>query len=189
MKPNLIIVGLGNPGKEYERTRHNAGFWAVDILSEEFGEGEWQDKPKFSALLQEARIVTVPVLLVKPQTFMNRSGEAVQKLVDFYKLDPAEHVLVLNDDIDLPLAELRLRMKGGPGTHNGLKSIVQVIGEEFPRIKIGLGSQPAGTDLAAWVLSSAPKADNEAIQTALKDLPDMVREFVLGDEVSPPEES
>jgi PTH1 family peptidyl-tRNA hydrolase len=181
MRPSLVIVGLGNPGKNYENTRHNAGFRAIDVLSQEFGAGEWQPKDKFHAHIQEARVVTVPVLLVKPQTYMNRSGEAVQKLVDFYKLNHAEQLLILCDDIDLPLGELRLRKKGGPGTHNGLKSIVHVFGEDFPRLRIGLGNHPPAVDLAAWVLSVFPKDDAHAIDTSLATLPDMVRQFVLGD--------
>ena len=181
MKPALILIGLGNPGAQYEKTRHNAGFRAIDKLSEAFGEGEWQEKPKFLSQVQEGRIVTVPILLIKPQTFMNRSGEAVQKLIDFYKLNAAENLIVFCDDVDLPIAELRLRIKGGPGTHNGLRSIVHIFGEEFPRIRIGLGDQPDGADLAAWVLSAFPKEDAEAVDKASKKLPEMVKEFVLGD--------
>lgn len=184
MRPSLIIVGLGNPGKEYEKTRHNAGFLAIDVLSEQFGEGEWQDKPKFLAHMQEARIVTIPVLLVKPNTYMNRSGESIQKLCSFYKLDPARHVLVLTDDIDLPLADLRFREKGGPGTHNGLKSIVDQFGEQFPRLRIGLGQQPKGADLANWVLSRFSAEERNALDQALKEVPEMVKEFVLGDQKS-----
>src|SRR3989344_7892163 len=126
MKPSLVIIGLGNPGASYERTRHNLGFAALDVLSEAYGEGEWKDTQKFGSVTQEARILTIPVLLAKPQTFMNRSAEAVKKIVDFYKLDPKEQVLIISDDIDLPLGELPLRKKGGPGTHNGLKSIIEV---------------------------------------------------------------
>ncbi len=181
MKPSIVVVGLGNPGAGYASTRHNAGFRAIDVLAQAFGEGEWRESGKFLSFTQESRIVTAPVLLVKPQTYMNRSGEAVQKLVDFYKLDPASQLLVLCDDIDLPLAELRLRRKGGPGTHNGLKSIVHVIGENFPRIRIGLGTPPAGVDLSAWVLSAFPAEDATAVDSALRELPGMVRAFALGD--------
>lgn len=181
MKPSLLLVGLGNHGKEYVKTRHNLGFRAVDVLSEDFGMGDWAEKPKFLSRVQEGRVVTVPVLLVQPQTYMNRSGEAIAKLIDFYKLDPAENLLVFCDDIDLPLGELRLREKGGAGTHNGLKSIVQVLGENFPRIRIGLGAQPEGADLSTWVLSALPKEEAEEINGVLRSsLPEMVRDFVLG---------
>ncbi|MBI3618939.1 aminoacyl-tRNA hydrolase [Candidatus Peregrinibacteria bacterium] len=183
MKPSLLIIGLGNPGSSYEKTRHNVGFQAVERLSEAFGQGDWQDKQKYLSLVQEARIVTVPVLLVQPQTFMNRSGEAIKKLVDFYKLDAAEQLLVLCDDVDLPLGEMRLRKSGGPGTHNGLKSIALQFGERFPRLRIGLGSQPAGADLSAWVLSVASEQEREILHKTFEGLPEIVRSFVLGSNV------
>ena len=180
MKPHLIIIGLGNPGKEHAKTRHNAGFMATEVLSNEFGEGEWTDSQKFLCRLQEARIVTVPILLVQPTTYMNRSGECIRKLIEFYKLNPREQILVICDDIDLPLGDIRLRMKGGPGTHNGLRSIVVVIGEEFPRLRIGIGgAQPKGEDLAAWVLSIPPAEEKKKIASAIKTLPEKVKEFVM----------
>ena len=180
MKPTLIIIGLGNPGAQYEHTRHNAGFLALEAISNAFGEGEWQEKQKFLSSIQEARVVTVPVLLVKPQTYMNLSGNAAQKLVDFYKLDPASQILVICDDVDLPLGELRLRAQGGPGTHNGLKSLHEKFGEHYARLRIGLGEQPPGTDLAAWVLSLPTAEEKNALQKAVETLPEKVREFVLG---------
>ncbi len=181
MKPSLAIIGLGNPGKSYEQTRHNAGFQAIDVLSDAFGEGEWKERPKFSALVQEARILTVPILLVKPQTYMNLSGDAVRKIVDFYKLDPREQILILCDEIDIPLGELRLRKKGGPGTHNGLKSVHLLYGEDFPRLRIGVGPKPDQLDLAAWILSVPPPEDQELLSVTLKQMPDMVRQYVLGE--------
>jgi len=179
MKPALVVIGLGNPGANYERTRHNLGFLAVDALSKEFGEGDWEDSRKFDSFIQEARVGVAPVLLVKPKTFMNLSGDAVRKIVEFYTLDSKTQIIVLSDDIDIPLGELRLRMKGGPGTHNGLKSIVTIYGEEFPRIRIGLGECPAGSDLSAWVLSALTKEERETLQNSFEKLPDMLKEFVL----------
>jgi PTH1 family peptidyl-tRNA hydrolase len=179
MKPSLIIIGLGNPGKSYEKTRHNIGFRALDELSKEFGEGDWQEKDKFQAIVKEARILAFPILLVKPLTYMNDSGKTVKKLIDFYKLDPKTQIIVLCDDIDLPLAEIRFRAKGGPGTHNGLRSIVQECGEEFARFRIGLGQGPKGEELAAWVLSVPQKEETEALDAALQSLPGKVREVVL----------
>ena len=180
MKPHLVIIGLGNPGKEHAHTRHNAGFQAVDLLSKNFGQGDWTESQKFLCRMQEARIVTVPILLVQPTTYMNRSGECIRKLVEFYKLNPRQQILVLCDDIDLPVGDLRLRMKGGPGTHNGLRSIVVVIGEEFPRFRIGVGgTQPKGEDLAAWVLSVPPKEEIKKIDDVLQTLPGRVKEFVM----------
>jgi PTH1 family peptidyl-tRNA hydrolase len=181
MKPALVIFGLGNPGAQYERTRHNAGFLALDVLSEEYGQDDWKDKPKFDSYIQEARIGVAPVLLVKPKTFMNLSGDAVRKVVEFYKMDPSAQVLVLSDDIDIALGELRLRMKGGPGTHNGLKSIVDVYGEDFPRIRIGLGQPPKGQDLSNWVLSTLMKEEMETLSGSFKELPKIIEEFVIGD--------
>lgn len=180
MKPALLLVGLGNPGSAYERTRHNVGFQAIDALALSFGEGDWREVSKFTARVQEARVVTAPALLVKPLTYMNLSGETIRKLTDYYKLNPADQLIVLCDDIDLPLGEVRMRMKGGPGTHNGLTSIVDAIGEEFPRIRIGLGAPPAGLDLATWVLSAQAPEEEAALQEAFKKLPTMVREFVMG---------
>ena len=179
VKPSLVIIGLGNPGKAYERTRHNAGFLAMDSLVKEFGEGEWEELKKFHALVCEGRIGTVPVLFVKPQTFMNRSGETVSKIIEFYKLNPKEQLLVLFDEIDIESGEMRLRMKGGPGTHNGMKSIVERIGEEFPRIKIGFGPQPKDRDLATWILSAMTKDEVEEMHKNFSELPQMLKKFVM----------
>lgn len=179
MKPSLIIAGLGNPGASYDRTRHNAGFRAIDALSGAFGQGGWKEQQKFTALVQEARIVTLPVLLVKPLTFMNLSGVAIRKITDFYKLEPSRALIVLCDDVDLPLGTLRLRTEGSAGTHNGLKSIVEQFGEGFSRVRIGVGPQPERGDLAAWVLSIPSVAEEEALQKAFKLLPDLIRNFVL----------
>lgn len=179
MKPSLVLIGLGNPGTSYERTRHNLGFQAIDTLSKEFGEGEWVDKQKFSSMIQEGRIVTAPILLVKPLTYMNRSGEAIKKLVDFYKLNPANQVLIFCDDIDLPLGEVRLRRKGGPGTHNGLRSIAELFGENFPRARIGLGEHPKGEELAAWVLSIPPADQQKELKKTMASLTEMVKKFIV----------
>ncbi len=180
MKPHLIIIGIGNPGKQYENTRHNVGFQAIDVLSGTYGEGPWKETQKFQCVAQEARIVTVPVLLVKPLTFVNRSGECIRKLVEFYKLNPREQILVVSDDLDLPLGEARLRMKGGAGTHNGLRSVVVVLGEEFPRLRLGIGgSHPKGEELAAWVLSVPPAEERKGIEDMLKTLPETVKTFVM----------
>jgi PTH1 family peptidyl-tRNA hydrolase len=180
VKPSLLIVGLGNPGASYEKTRHNLGFLAVDKLAAEYGQGEWENRQKFVADTLEARIVTAPVLLVKPQIYMNRSGESVRKIIDFFKLDPATQLLIISDDIDLPVGDVRLRMKGGPGTHNGLKSLVEQFGEDFPRLRIGVGAQPAGSDLSNWVLGVPSAEDRSLLDHAIAKIPGMVNEFVHG---------
>lgn len=163
MKPKIVIVGLGNPGSSYEGTRHNIGFMAIDRIATDFKAGPWEDKQKFQSLIAEATIFGVPTLLVKPNTFMNRSGEAIRKITTFYKIPP-KRILVISDDIDLPLGTFRLKLTGGPGTHNGLKSIVDIFGEDFPRLRIGLGTQPEGHDLAAWVLSALSREEMNTIR-------------------------
>lgn len=189
MKPSLVIFGLGNPGAAYAETRHNVGFRALDAIAKEFGvvgstgspQGEWKERKKFLSQAHEARVVTVPVLLLKPMTFVNRSGEAVRKVVDFYKLHPSDQILILCDDVDLALGEVRFRAKGGPGTHNGLRSIVEVIGEEFPRMRIGLGVGPKGEALSSWVLSVPSAKERKVLEGAMAKIPEMVKNFVLGD--------
>ncbi len=187
MKPALIIIGLGNPGKEYAGTRHNVGFWAIDALAAEFGEGEWKANQKFLGDTLEGRIVTAPLFFLKPGTFMNRSGEAAKKNLSYYKLPPTQ-LLVLCDDIDLPVGEIRLRESGGAGSHNGLKSVAEQIGENFPRVRIGiLGSDAprgsflkAGMDLSTYVLSKPSASEKKRIEQSIKEIPGMVREFVMG---------
>jgi PTH1 family peptidyl-tRNA hydrolase len=178
MRPALVIVGIGNHGASYANTRHNAGFMAADALSKEFATGPWKQAPKFQAEIQEARITAAPVLLVKPQTYMNLSGNAAGAILDFYKLPAAQHLLVLCDDIDIPLGTLRLRKTGGPGTHNGLKSLMERFGETFARLRIGIGPKPAEGDLAAWVLSAFTSEEKKFLDESIAKIPGMVKEFV-----------
>ena len=177
MKPKRVIIGLGNPGKDYDGTRHNVGFAAIDKIGEKFGESNWQPNQKFMADTMEANIEDSPALLVKPATYMNRSGECVKKIIDFYKLEPKD-VLVLADDIDLGVGMTRLKDSGSAGSHNGLKSIVEQIGEIFPRIRIGIrgqtapesGSfQQAGVDLSSYVLSRPTENDRGKIDGAFDE--------------------
>jgi peptidyl-tRNA hydrolase, PTH1 family len=186
MKPSLIIIGLGNPGAQYQDTRHNVGFASVDILGGEFGTGVWLPKQKFLADIMEGRVVTAPILLVKPVTYMNDSGNCVKKLMDFYKLTP-RHFLIICDDIDQPVGEFRLREEGGPGTHNGLRSIANQIGESFLRLRIGVlgadaprGSfKKAGEDLSAYILSKPSKDDCKKIEDVLDAMPNEIRRLIL----------
>lgn len=180
MKPAFLIVGLGNPGKQYTKTRHNAGFLALDTLADEIKATQYEDQQKFLCWGAEGEIDSVPVLLVKPTTFMNMSGHCIKKLVDFYKLDPARQLLVLCDDIDIPRGTHRFRMAGGPGTHNGLKSIVEIFGENFPRYRIGLGPKPPDVDLAAWVLSAITPMDMKVMKPAFAGVLGAVREVMKG---------
>ncbi len=161
-----IIVGLGNPGNEYARTRHNAGFDAVEILSEK--EGIPIKKIKCHSLLGEGTVGGERTVLVRPQTFMNLSGQAVAEVMSWYKCPP-EDVMVIHDDIDLPVGRVRIRPSGGAGTHNGMRNIIYLTGTEaFPRIRIGVGKQPEKWDLKDWVLSTyADEAERKAAYDAL----------------------
>ena len=164
-----IVVGLGNPGAQYTHTRHNAGFLAVDDLAERYGARV--DRAKFKALVGEAVIAGKRVLLMKPQTFMNLSGEAVGEAVRFYKL-PVERVILLSDDISLEVGRLRVRRKGSAGGHNGLKSVQAHLGsDEYPRIKLGVGQKPhADYDLVDWVLSSFSEEELRALTDSFDTL-------------------
>lgn len=178
MKPAFLIVGLGNPGKQFAKTRHNAGWLALDAFADEIKATQYEDKQKFLCFAAEGEFDGKNVLLVKPTTFMNLSGHCVKKLIDFYKLDPATQLLVLCDDIDIPRGTHRLRLTGGPGTHNGLKSIVEVLGENFPRHRIGLGPKPAEIDLAAWVLSALTPTDMKVMKPSLEAVMRSVKEVM-----------
>lgn len=150
MEKLTVIAGLGNPGSKYENTRHNAGFIAIDLLSKKYGIKV--DRLKHRALTGDGLINGERVLLVKPQTFMNLSGESIRDIVQWYKV-PAENLIVIYDDVDLPAGALRIRSKGSSGTHNGMKSVIyQLQSDGFPRIRIGIGKAPEGWDLADYVL-------------------------------------
>ena len=162
-----IIVGLGNPGKEYAHTRHNVGFETIDILADRMGI-EVEEK-KHKGLCGKGILAGQKVILLKPQTYMNLSGESVRAAADFYKVDP-EDILVIYDDISLEPGQLRLRGKGSAGGHNGIKNIIAHLGtQEFPRVRIGVGEKPARMDLADYVLGRFPKEEAETMTTAFKD--------------------
>ena len=160
--PQWLIVGLGNVGEKYDGTRHNVGFAVLDELAERAGVPV--QRLKFRALTNTARVGGVQVLLMKPVTYMNLSGEAVGQAARFYKIPP-ERVLVFSDDVSLPVGKLRIRRSGSAGGHNGLKSIIQHLGTEaFPRIKIGVGGKPhPDYDMADWVLGKFPPEDSKLI--------------------------
>lgn len=175
-----ILVGLGNPGKEYERTRHNAGFMAMDYISGRCGARI--DRAKFSALVGEATINGKRVLLMKPQTFMNSSGEAVSAAAKFYKIAP-ENIIVISDDVSLDVGRVRVRRKGSHGGQKGLKSIQECLGtEDYQRIKIGVGAKPhPDYDMAAWVLSTFEPKDIEAISENYPRIYDGLCKMLEGD--------
>lgn len=166
-----IIVGLGNPGKEYARTRHNMGFLAMDVLAGTLGVRV--QKQKFQALTATATYHGQKLLLMQPQTFMNASGLAVSQAANFYRVPP-ERILVLFDDISLPPGKLRVRANGSAGGHNGIKSIIHSLSsDQFPRVKIGVGAKPTPEyDLADWVLGQIPKAQQPQVELALQHAAD-----------------
>lgn len=160
-----VIVGLGNPGSQYERTRHNVGFMTIDLLAEKLGINV--NKIKFKALIGEGRIGSKKVLLVKPQTYMNLSGESLREIVKFYKVEN-EKIFVIYDDIDLDVGKLRIRKKGSAGTHNGMRSIIyQLQFDDFPRFRIGVSKPVKGQDLASFVLSKFREEEAEELWNAL----------------------
>lgn len=176
-----IIAGLGNPGKEYENTKHNVGFMTLDILADKLGISI--QKLKFKALIGEGRIGTEKVILVKPQTYMNLSGESLREIVNFYKVD-MEDVIVIYDDIDIEVGSLRIRGKGSAGTHNGMRSVVSQLGDDgFPRIRVGIGGAKGGKDLVHHVISGFTGDDKDKIREAIVKAADAA-ECIVTDGVS-----
>lgn len=177
---SFIVVGLGNVGKQYELTRHNAGFLAIDRIAEKYGAKI--DRVKFHATVGECTIGGKRVLLMKPTTLMNRSGLAVGEAASFYKI-PAENILVLHDEISFDPGMLRIRRKGSAGGHNGLKSLIASLGsDEFPRVKIGVGKKPNPEyDLADWVLGKMPEVDMKAMSSRFDDIAVATEMIVKGD--------
>ena len=158
-----LIAGLGNPGREYENTRHNAGFASIDRLAERNHISI--DMKKFPALCGTGYIGGQKVLLLKPQTYMNLSGESLRAACDFFKIDPEQELIVIYDDISLAPGQLRIRAKGSAGGHNGIKSIISHLGTQvFLRVKVGVGEKPQGWDLADYVLGHFSKEEQQVMQ-------------------------
>ena len=158
-----LIAGLGNPGREYENTRHNAGFASIDRLAEKNHISI--DMKKFQALCGTGYIGGQKVLLLKPQTYMNLSGESLRAACDFFKIDPEQELIVIYDDISLAPGQLRIRAKGSAGGHNGIKSIISHLGTQvFLRVKVGVGEKPQGWDLADYVLGHFSKEEQQVMQ-------------------------
>lgn len=165
MSAPFIIVGLGNPGRRYERTRHNIGFRLIDQLADHLGISVTQSK--WQALMGSGLYQGQKILLVKPQTYMNNSGQSVWEFVAFYKV-PHDHLLVLYDDIDIALGTIRVRMEGSAGSHNGMRSVVRELGfQDFPRIRLAVGRRTVEEDLADFVLSPFTDADEAIIEEEL----------------------
>ena len=177
--PEFLIVGLGNPGKKYELTRHNAGFLFTDLLADKLGFKI--NKIQFKAITGTAEISGKKCIVMKPQTFMNNSGEAVKQAAAFYKIPP-ENIIVVFDDISLPCGKLRIKRKGSDGGHNGIKSIIYLLNsDKFPRVKLGVGEKPhPDYDLADCVLSSFKKDELTALRDAAEKACEAVELMVSG---------
>ena len=174
-----MIVGLGNPGKEYEHTRHNVGFDVLSVLAEKLGIGPAGWKAEHRAHTARAMIGTEKVILVKPQTFMNLSGEAVRELNDYYKLEGVSDIIVISDDVAIPTGHIRIRSKGSAGGHNGLKNIIQHMGsQDFIRVRVGVGD--SGGDMVGHVLGHFSSEDSGTMNEAFKNAADAV-ECIIND--------
>ena len=177
----FLIVGLGNPGRQYEHTRHNVGFDVMDALADKYNISISEKKHR--ALCGKGVIGGQKVVLAKPQTYMNLSGESVAELLHYYKLDPESEMLVIFDDISLAPGGIRIRKKGSAGGHNGIKNIIAQTGtQNFMRVKVGVGEKPKGWDLADHVLGRFDAADRERVETAIGDAV-AATELVLSGEV------
>ncbi|NLN15442.1 MAG: aminoacyl-tRNA hydrolase [Tissierellia bacterium] len=172
-----VIVGLGNPGKNYVETRHNVGFKVIDLLAER--NNIQINRIKFKSVYGEGLIGDKKVILLKPQTYMNNSGIAVREIVDFYKI-PVEDIIVIVDDIDIGFADLRIRPKGSAGSHNGMKSIIYHIQDDkFPRVKIGIGKKHPNQDLADFVLGRFTEEEKPYIDDAILNAAMAVEEMIV----------
>ena len=178
--PDYIVAGLGNPGRKYETTRHNSGYMFIDCLADKYSCEV--KKIKFKALTETVEISGKKCLLMKPSTFMNNSGESIREAASFYKIPP-ENILVIFDDISLPVGKMRIRRKGSDGGHNGIKSIIYHLkSDEFPRIKLGVGEKPnPDYDLADWVLSSFSQEDIRIMREVVKDAVSAAEMIIAGD--------
>lgn len=174
-----LIAGLGNPGKQYERTRHNMGFDTIDELVDRHripGSGI-----QHKAMYGKGMIAGEKVILAKPLTYMNLSGDSIREFINYYKMDPETELIVIYDDIDLEPGQIRIRKKGSAGGHNGMKSIISQIGtQNFYRIKVGVGAKPAGWDLADYVLGRFSTKEREEVDKAIEEAADAV-EVILGE--------
>ena len=179
---DYIVVGLGNPGREYENTRHNCGFDAIDKIADKYGCD--MKKLRFKSLTGECRIAGAKCLLMKPSTFMNLSGQAVVQAMNFYKVEP-EQVIVIFDDISLDVGKMRIRQKGSDGGHNGMKNIIYLCGsDKFPRVKLGVGKKPHPEyDLKDWVLGKFSQSDRKLIEEVLENAVEAV-ELMVADRTS-----
>jgi PTH1 family peptidyl-tRNA hydrolase len=173
--PLFLFAGLGNPGREFRMNRHNVGFMVLDAVARELGTSFTRHQSQ--ALVTDGRLEGARIYLAKPQTYMNRVGSAVGPLAHFYKI-PAGQVVVVFDDLDLPLGTLRLRGAGGSGGHRGMESLIAVLGDSFPRLRVGIGRPPGRMDPADFVLEDFAPDEAEAVQSAIGRASECLRELV-----------
>lgn len=176
-----LIVGLGNPGKKYERARHNLGFMAIDKISEKLAASNF--KEKFSGLISETNFNNEKVILLKPQTFMNLSGDSIIQILNFYKIHSESEMLVIYDDMSLPVGKLRIRRKGSAGGHNGIKSIISHVGENFLRVKVGIGKNIEKDKTIDFVLGNFFKEEEKAIEDSLLNIFELVVKYLKGEKI------
>ena len=176
----FIIVGLGNPGKDYTNTRHNIGFDVIDALADAAGISVIEKKHK--AIIGKGVLDGQKVILAKPQTYMNLSGESVREIIDYYKVDEEQELIVISDDISLDVGNIRVRKKGSAGGHNGLKNIIAHLGHDtFMRVKMGVGEKPKGYDLADYVLGHFTADERKVMNDAAKSAVEAIRMMMAGD--------
>ena len=176
----FVIAGLGNPGKDYKNTRHNIGFDVIDVIAEKHNISVIEKKHK--ALIGKGVINGYKVILAKPQTYMNLSGESIREIVEYYKVDPTAELIIVSDDISLDVGNIRIRKKGSAGGHNGLKSIIGLLGtDQFMRVKMGVGEKPKGYDLADYVLGHFTGDERKIMDEAAKSAEEAVCMMLQGD--------
>ena len=172
-----IIVGLGNPGREFVNTRHNIGFDVIDVLADEENISVLEKKHK--AIIGKGVVAGQKCILAKPVTFMNRSGESVRELIDYYKVDETDELIIISDDVSMDVGKVRIRKKGSAGGHNGLKNIIEHLGHDnFIRVKIGVGEKPKGWDLADYVLGRSSGPERETLNETAKWAADAIRAII-----------
>jgi len=180
LNKTVLLVGLGNPGKEYELTRHNAGFICLDdFVAQSEGMEEWINKKDFKCLMSVGMVGHTRVVAIKPQTFMNLSSESVQAVAGFYKINPAD-ILVVHDEIDIDFGQVRLRMGGSSAGHNGVKSLIQHLGEDFGRVRIGVGPKPEKIDSEKFVLQRFSEAEQGQLANLKREVTAVISEYVFG---------
>ena len=183
LNKTILLVGLGNPGKDYDLTRHNAGWLAIDnFVSKTDGMEEWIQKKDFKCLLSSGRAGDARVIAIKPTTFMNLSGEAVQAVMAFYKI-PLDKVVVIHDELDIYFGQIRMRMGGSSAGHNGIKSVTQHLGEDYGRIRIGVGPKPEKIDSEAFVLQKFSAEEQAQLSNLTQEVNSILSEYIYGTEL------